>query len=134
MTRTTAPYKRLFAFILTLGLLLPVGKCACAHSSPTVSSQSHCRPTPVSRHDCEQNNKENTSSSCCCSKIAALDHKVYLVLQSNASEQPLPGLSQADRFDRPDQIVSSGLTKTIFSEYPRFYSSHIYLLNSSLLI
>ena len=133
MKRTTTLHKVVLTSMLTVGLLLPVWRCACA-SSPAISAQSHCQSTPTSRHDCEQNKRENSSSSCCCSKVAALDQKVYLALQSNASEQSLPGLSQADRFDRPDQIVSSSLTKTIFSEYPRFYSSHIYLLNSSLLI
>ncbi len=134
MTRTTVPYKRLLAFILTLGLLLPVGKCACAHSSPTVSSQNHCQPSQTSRHDCKQNNKENTSSSCCCSKMAALDQKVYLVLQNSASEQSFFATGQANGLERPDQIVSSIFERITFSEYPRFYSSHIYLLNSSLLI
>lgn len=133
MKRTTALHKVALTSVLTVGFLLPVWRCACT-SSPAILAQSHCQSTQTSRHDCEQDKRENPSSSCCCSKIAALDQKAYLALQSNASERSLPGLSQADRFDRPDQIVSNSLTKTTFSEYPRLYSCPIYLLNSSLLI
>jgi len=133
MKRTTALHKVVLTSMLTVGLLLPVWRCVCA-SSPAISAQSHCQSTPTSRHDCEQNKRENSSSSCCCSKIVALDQKVYLVLQNSASEQSFFATGQANGLERPDQIVSSSLTKTIFSEYPRLYSCPIYLLNSSLLI
>lgn len=138
MKMQAALYKGLLTTVLTLGLLLPAGSCVCGSVGPIVASsqisgENHCQSGQTSNHDCELQNGKTVSSSCCC-KAAAPDHKAYPILQNNTSGQSLFTLGQSNQLDQPDLVAEGRATRNHFSEYPKFYSDHIYLLNSSLLI